>query len=179
MVFSSRKLGIMHLHHVLTLERIRHVKIVRGDSQHVLQEAIAKFNDTDSESADVFLLHASTAAAGLTLTKARHVFLMEPFMSEGDELQAINRCHRIGQARQVECATYYVRGSVEERMLAHRRAEEVNSMGRRRARESLGGADGECLAQMGDTAGDAGVARTWGEEKMRYVLGLAGQEGRT
>ena len=34
----------------------------------------------------VFLLHAGQAAAGLTLTAASHVFLMEPFMKSGEQV---------------------------------------------------------------------------------------------
>jgi hypothetical protein len=52
--------------------------------------------------------HAGTAAAGLTLTQADLVVLLEPFLSPGDEAQAANRVHRIGQTRPVRCVTYYV-----------------------------------------------------------------------
>ena len=37
----------------------------------------------------VFLLHAGQAAAGLTLTRASHVFLMEPFMKAGEQVRAL------------------------------------------------------------------------------------------
>lgn len=37
--------------------------------------------------------------------------------------QALNRCHRIGQTRDVTCTTYYCPGTVEERLLAYRAAE--------------------------------------------------------
>ena len=59
---------------------------------------------------------ATSAAAGLTLTAARHVLLLEPFLRAGEEEQALNRCHRIGQTREVETRVYYVKGSVEERV---------------------------------------------------------------
>ncbi|EEH58358.1 uncharacterized protein MICPUCDRAFT_9486, partial [Micromonas pusilla CCMP1545] len=68
----------------------------------------------------VLLLHAGTAAAGLTLTQADLVILLEPFLSPGDEAQAANRVHRIGQTRPVRCVTYYVSDTVEERLLAYR-----------------------------------------------------------
>merc|ERR1712046_247162 len=55
-----------------------------------------------------------------TLTAARHCFLLEPCQHYGEEAQAMNRCHRIGQGRQVEVTMYYVRASVEERILAYR-----------------------------------------------------------
>ena len=48
-------------------------------------------------------------AAGLTLTVARRIILLEPFRKPGEEAQALNRCHRIGQARPVHCTTLYCR----------------------------------------------------------------------
>eukprot|EP00965_Chrysotila_dentata_P035176 1170201-Pleurochrysis_carterae.AAC.1 len=39
------------------------------------------------------------------------------------ELQAMNRCHRIGQQHAVQCVTYYCERTVEERLLALRRLE--------------------------------------------------------
>ena len=80
--------------------------------------AVARFRE-DPE-CRVLLLHAGSAAAGLTLTHADLVVLLEPFLSPGDEAQAANRVHRIGQTRAVRCVTYFVRGTVEERLLAFR-----------------------------------------------------------
>lgn len=37
----------------------------------------------------VFLLHAGQAAAGLTLTRASHVFLMEPFIKAGEQVRVL------------------------------------------------------------------------------------------
>lgn len=87
-------------------------------------EALQKWNIDPK--CHVFLLHAGTAAAGLTLTAACHVFLLEPFNCEGEELQSLNRTHRIGQTRETVCTTLYMRNSIEERLLAHRSKNHVN-----------------------------------------------------
>lgn len=50
----------------------------------------------------VFLLCLGTAAAGLTLTRANHVFLLEPGLDPAVEQQAVARVHRYGQSRPVK-----------------------------------------------------------------------------
>jgi hypothetical protein len=117
-VFSQHKLGIFHLSRVFSEPNVNvgHVKIVGGDSQASQEQAVKRFNEEASIS--VFLLHAGQAAAGLTLTAASHVFLMEPFMKAGEQAQAMNRCHRIGQTKDVTCTLYYAPGTIEERMEA-------------------------------------------------------------
>ena len=50
-----------------------------------------------------------------------HRHRLEPFLRPSEEAQALARVHRIGQRGAVEATTYYVRGSVEGRILAARR----------------------------------------------------------
>jgi len=114
-VFSQHKHAVTHISRILVARGVRHARIVRGDPQSLqvifmlkcplkdmhaphahsgasrcLQEsAVRDFNTV--EDIRVFLLHAGQAAAGLTLTAAAHVFLMEPMLKEGEELQAMNR----------------------------------------------------------------------------------------
>ncbi len=61
------------------------------------QKALDKFSTDDNTT--VFLLSTRSGAAGLTLTAANHVYIMEPCLNSALELQAINRVHRIGQVR--------------------------------------------------------------------------------
>ena len=117
-VFSQNKMAIAHVSMILKQEKIGSVKIVRGDPPKSQTEAVQIWN-TDP-TIPIFLLHAGTAAAGLTLTAASHVVLLEPFNSRGEEQQALNRTHRIGQTQDVVCTTLYCRNTVEERILAYR-----------------------------------------------------------
>ena len=140
----------------------------------------------------MLLLHAGSAAAGLTLTQADLVVLLEPFLSPGDEAQAANRVHRIGQTRPVRCVTYFVEGTVEERLLAFRTRQ-------REFGAEFGGGDGAVVGSIpgdGDDDGDdpegdgeradrLAVTRDGGDlglgggsigrrtfERMRFVFGI-------
>jgi SNF2 family DNA or RNA helicase len=61
----------------------------------------------------VFLLSLRAGAAGLTLTAASRVFLLEPGLDPAIEQQAVARVHRIGQEREVVITRLLVQGSVE------------------------------------------------------------------
>jgi E3 ubiquitin-protein ligase SHPRH len=53
----------------------------------------------------------------LTLNQARHVFLLEPQTNPSLETQAINRVHRIGQTQETYVYKFYIRATVEEKVL--------------------------------------------------------------
>jgi SNF2 family DNA or RNA helicase len=53
----------------------------------------------------------------LNLTAAEYVFLLDPWWNPAVEAQAIDRAHRIGQARHVFAYRLIARDTVEERVL--------------------------------------------------------------
>jgi E3 ubiquitin-protein ligase SHPRH len=63
---------------------------------------------------ECFLLHAKAHSSGLNLVNASHVFLCEPLLNTGLELQAIARVDRIGQHQETNVWLYLVDGTVEE-----------------------------------------------------------------
>ncbi|KAI8902536.1 SNF2 family N-terminal domain-containing protein [Globomyces pollinis-pini] len=68
------------------------------------------------------LLNAKSQSSGLTLIAATHVFLIEPMLQKGPELQAINRVHRIGQTKPTFVWRYLINDTVEielERLSHH------------------------------------------------------------
>ena len=75
--------------------------------------------------APVMLVSLKAGGAGLTLTAADHVFLMDPWWNPAVEEQAAARAHRIGQNRPVFVHRLIAANTVEERILAlhaHKRA---------------------------------------------------------
>ncbi|KAA8905574.1 SNF2 family N-terminal domain-containing protein [Sphaerosporella brunnea] len=79
------------------------------------QAGIDKFrNDPEIH---CFLLHARSQSAGLTLVNATHVFLCEPLLNVGLELQAISRVHRIGQNKTTTVWLYAVNNTVEQSVM--------------------------------------------------------------
>lgn len=65
----------------------------------------------------VFLLSLKAGGYGLTLTAADTVFLYDPWWNPAVEAQAIDRAHRIGQAKVVNAYRFAARGTVEEKIL--------------------------------------------------------------
>jgi len=157
---------------------VPHVSIVKGDQHVALESAVHTWSTQPS--CRVFLLHAGAAAAGLTLVAAQHVFLMEPFATPGQELQALNRCHRIGQTRPVTCTTYYCERTVEERLLAFRSLEHAHLA-------EGGGDDGEAVSLLAESGGaggkvaDSALSRAealLSPRKLRFVLGMRAEQQR-
>jgi superfamily II DNA/RNA helicase len=117
-VFSQLPAAVAHVAALLPAEGFPAVRILPGMPEPERRAAVERFNA--DASVRVFVLHVGAAAAGLTLTAANVMFMLEPFLCASDEAQARNRCHRIGQTKPVTTTVYYTRGTVEERLLAYR-----------------------------------------------------------
>jgi E3 ubiquitin-protein ligase SHPRH len=119
-VFTQFAKAVTLMMHVLQTQHIHAVKVTRGESVAELRKAIESF--TLDSNVKVLVIHSGSGAAGLTLTVAHHVFLLEPFLRAGEEAQALNRVHRIGQVHSVEAKSYFMRGTIEERIMAWRKS---------------------------------------------------------
>jgi SNF2 family DNA or RNA helicase len=82
-----------------------------------MRKALTTFHEDPDTT--VFLLSLGTAAAGLTLTRANHVYLLEPALDPAIEQQAIARVHRYGQERPVSIVRLLVQNTVEPVVLLH------------------------------------------------------------
>jgi SNF2 family DNA or RNA helicase len=68
--------------------------------------------------APVFLISLKAGGFGLNLTEADYVFLLDPWWNPAAEEQAIDRTHRIGQARNVMVYRMVAAGTIEEKVMA-------------------------------------------------------------
>jgi E3 ubiquitin-protein ligase SHPRH len=71
-----------------------------------------------SSSPRVLLLRVAHGGAGLTLTGASHVVLVEPLLDPAAERQAVARVDRLGQTRPTVVHRFCVAGTVEEAVAA-------------------------------------------------------------
>ena len=78
---------------------------------------LATFKSAPAARCKALVLAVATDCAGLTLTRANHLFLVDPILSPAVSAQLVGRIARQGQTR--PCSVYHlvVGGSVEERML--------------------------------------------------------------
>ncbi|NWQ80691.1 HLTF factor, partial [Columbina picui] len=80
-------------------------------------EAIQCFQSSQAGSPTVMLLSLKAGGVGLNLTAASRVFLLDPAWNPAAEEQCFDRCHRLGQSRDVVITKFIVKDSVEENML--------------------------------------------------------------
>ncbi|KAM0786243.1 hypothetical protein ACM66B_007043 [Microbotryomycetes sp. NB124-2] len=78
------------------------------------EESVRQF--VENPDVAVFLLHTKSQSAGLNLTCAKFVFLVEPLLHPSLEIQAVARVHRIGQKNDTKVYQYFVADSVDQRV---------------------------------------------------------------
>jgi SNF2 family DNA or RNA helicase len=79
------------------------------------EDVIVKFQKDPT--CQFFLISLKAGGAGLNLTEAGYVMLLDPWWNPAAELQAINRAHRIGQDKKVIAYKFITSGTIEEKML--------------------------------------------------------------
>ncbi|KAM3571691.1 hypothetical protein VYU27_006300 [Nannochloropsis oceanica] len=121
------------------------------------QQAVGAF--TNKAEVKVILVGMGVGAAGLTLTAAKTLILLEPSHNLADEAQAMSRIHRIGQeAKCVKICVLFTRGTIEERMLKMR-LDEGGAVALHQGGRGGGGEGG------GEEGAALSVAATGGGEK--------------
>jgi len=127
LIFSQFNTQLDILHDYCTLREFKICRIDGGVAQASRQEQIDAFNnDPDYK---IFLLSTRAGGQGINLTAADTVILFDSDWNPQQDLQAQDRCHRIGQTRPVVVYRLATKGTVEERLLtsadAKRRLEKL------------------------------------------------------
>ena len=81
------------------------------------QEKVNNFqNDEDTR---VFLISLKAGGTGLNLTAADYVYIVDPWWNPAVEAQAIDRCYRIGQQKNVTAYKMICKDTIEEKIVTH------------------------------------------------------------
>jgi SNF2 family DNA or RNA helicase len=80
------------------------------------QENVNNFQE--NEDVRVFLISLKAGGVGLNLTQADYVFIIDPWWNPAVENQAIDRCYRIGQTKQVMAYRMICRNTIEEKIVS-------------------------------------------------------------
>ncbi|KAI1172695.1 SNF2 family N-terminal domain-containing protein [Nemania sp. FL0916] len=128
LIFSQFKTQLDILHDYCSELRGWNVcRIDGGVAQEERRQQIQDFN-TDPE-LKVFLLSTRAGGQGINLASADTVILFDSDWNPQQDLQAQDRCHRIGQTRPVIIYRFATKGTVEEELLlsadAKRRLEKL------------------------------------------------------
>eukprot|EP00041_Stephanoeca_diplocostata_P022377 m.532596 g.532596 ORF g.532596 m.532596 type:complete len:891 (-) comp22047_c0_seq4:345-3017(-) len=94
-------------------------KFVRYDgtlTQEQRQKVLQQFDDDPDVT--VMLCSLKSCSFGLNLTAASRVYMIDPWWNPAVEDQAIDRVYRIGQTSDVKVERFFIKGTVEERILA-------------------------------------------------------------
>ncbi len=71
----------------------------------------------NDETCRVFLISLKAGGAGLNLTKADYVYIIDPWWNPAVENQAIDRCYRIGQEKHIIAYRMICKDTVEEKIV--------------------------------------------------------------
>ncbi|KAH6672722.1 SNF2 family domain-containing protein [Plectosphaerella plurivora] len=127
LIFSQFRTQIDILHDYCLLRKYKLCRIDGSVIHTSRQEQIDSFNnDPDTK---IFLLSTRAGGQGINLTAADTVILFDSDWNPQQDLQAQDRCHRIGQTRPVIIYRLATKGTVEEQLLmsadAKRRLEKL------------------------------------------------------
>ena len=93
---------------------------LKGTAQQQAQ-ALTEFRN-DPRPTTLLLSLKKGSAAGLTLTEACAVYLLEPHVNPATEDQAIGRVHRIGQTRPTVCVRLIMKDTIEQHIVLTRQS---------------------------------------------------------
>ncbi|RYY51989.1 MAG: DEAD/DEAH box helicase, partial [Chitinophagaceae bacterium] len=80
------------------------------------KEMVEQFQAPENKT-NIFLISLKAGNAGLNLTAAEYVFLVDPWWNQAVQQQAIDRTHRIGQTKNIFAYQMLCKDTIEEKMV--------------------------------------------------------------
>lgn len=90
--------------------------VINGATTATKREQVVKKFQNEAQ-IRILLLTPKSAASGLNLTAADHVFFMEPWLNTSLALQAMDRANRLGQLHRVKVIRLVLAQTVETQMI--------------------------------------------------------------
>ncbi|KAL5114624.1 putative ATPase [Pleosporales sp. CAS-2024a] len=123
LIFSQFTTTLDLLGQYLHLRSWPHARIDGSVAQADRQAQILAFNKTDNKTAtNVFLLSTRAGGQGINLAAADTVILFDSDWNPQQDVQAMDRAHRIGQTRNVIVYRFATRNTVEQKLLENAEA---------------------------------------------------------
>ncbi|GAA5992971.1 hypothetical protein JCM10908_000775 [Rhodotorula pacifica] len=113
-IFSNWQEALSLLMEAFTRNGVQYIRLEGATGKGKKEGVVKRFQEDPDIAA--FLLHTKSQAAGLNLTVARYVFLVEPLLHPSLELQAVARVHRITQTKDTFVYKYAVSDTVDRRV---------------------------------------------------------------
>ena len=126
LVFSQFK-GMLHL--IAAACSKRHIPFYHFDGDTPVarrNELVVQFQEEGNQT-KLFLISLKSGNAGLNLTAADYVFLVDPWWNTAVQQQAIDRTHRIGQTKSVFAYKMICKDTIEEKILALQQQKQILS----------------------------------------------------
>lgn len=114
----SQFTGMLHL--IAEKLRERGISFYHFDGSTAIekrQEMVKNFQE-ENNTTTAFLISLKSGNAGLNLTSAQYVYLVDPWWNKAVEQQAIDRTHRIGQKNNVFAYRMICKNSIEEKIIS-------------------------------------------------------------
>lgn len=113
LIFSQSTKMLDMIHFVMS-DRFSMSRIDGSTPGKDRQRLVDEFND-DNSPYDAMLLSTKAAGCGLTLTGADTAIVYDPSWTPAEDAQAVDRCYRIGQTKEVTVYRLIAAGTVEEK----------------------------------------------------------------
>ncbi|GAA6018304.1 hypothetical protein JCM10207_000797 [Rhodosporidiobolus poonsookiae] len=113
-IFSAWVEALNLLQEAFTRNGVKYVRLEGANGKGKKEGVVKRFAEDPDVAA--FFLHTRSQSAGLNLTVARYVFLVEPLLHPSLELQAVARVHRIGQRNNTIVYQFVASDTVDERV---------------------------------------------------------------